>query len=194
MVNRMAGSAAPPACAEGAILIWRPRGVARRAPRGPSEAERGAGAGPGAAQRRRLIPIRPNSAVHRAQPALSRRVSCPGRCLTWRSSRTWFTGAGNAAATRLCVSSVSPLKTGHRRRQREIPIRTALRVAAGSHGQHKRASTSQEGAWAVTHRSPRCQVLHLSRRPRAVPPRSGPPRWRPGATPGSSSDRALHGL
>jgi hypothetical protein len=54
MANRTAGSAAPPACAEVAILIWRPRGVAGRAPRGPSEAERGAGAGPGAVQRRPL--------------------------------------------------------------------------------------------------------------------------------------------
>ena len=69
--------------------------------------------------------------MHRAQPALSRRVSCPGRCLT-SQSQDMVTRAGNAATTRLCVSSVSPLKTGHRRRQREIPIRTALTVAAGS--------------------------------------------------------------
>ena len=55
MANRTAGSAAPPACAEGAILIWRAPGCGPVCAARAFHAERGADAGPGAAQRRRLI-------------------------------------------------------------------------------------------------------------------------------------------
>jgi hypothetical protein len=51
--------------------------------------------------------------------------------------------------------------------------------AAGWHGQHKRASTSQEGAWAMTHRPPPVQVLHSDPAAQAVPPRSGRRRGDP---------------
>jgi hypothetical protein len=62
--------------------------MARCAPGGLEEAEPGAGAWPaGAAERRRLDPVRLNSA-----PVMSRLLSCPGRCLTSQSHHMAYRG------------------------------------------------------------------------------------------------------